>query len=98
MKKFNIKKILIPLDFSETALLALEHGAYMASLFKADILLLHVMKPNWTVFTIENSPIPMDALQYQTEKAIEKLDELAKNIREDSGSSVETLCISEIPA
>ena len=92
MKKFNIKKILIPLDFSETSLLALEHGAYMASLFKADMLLLNVVKPNWTAFSIENSPLPMDALEQQSRYALEKLDALAKKIHEEEAINVETLC------
>jgi nucleotide-binding universal stress UspA family protein len=92
MKKFNIKKILIPLDFSETSLLALEHGAHMASLFKADILLLHVVKPSWTIFSIENPPLPIDALEDQSEYALEKLGELAKQIRDEHVVSVETLC------
>lgn len=92
MKKFNIKKILIPLDFSETAFLALEHGVYMASLFKADIILVNVIKPNWAAFSIENSTMPIDSLQFQTEKAMEKIEELAKKIRQENGLSVETIC------
>lgn len=92
MKKFNIKKILIPLDFSETAILALQHGTFMASLFRADIILLHVVKPNWTVFSIENTPTPLDSLQYQTERAMQKLEELAEEIRKEHALNVETLC------
>ena len=37
----KIKRILIPTDFSETAQLAVAHGAYMAHLFNAKIFLLH---------------------------------------------------------
>lgn len=92
MKKFNIKKILIPLDFSETSLLALEHGVYMASLFKADILLLHIVKPNWTAFSVENAPLPLDTLEQQTETAQEKLDVLAKKINDEHAVDIETLC------
>ncbi|MBK5284668.1 MAG: universal stress protein [Bacteroidia bacterium] len=43
-KKFNIKNILIPYDFSETAALALEHAVFMAKLCKAQISLLHVIE------------------------------------------------------
>jgi nucleotide-binding universal stress UspA family protein len=42
MKKFDVKNILIPVDFSDTSLLALDHAAYMAKLFNASITLLHV--------------------------------------------------------
>jgi nucleotide-binding universal stress UspA family protein len=44
MKTHEIKRIMIPVDFSETAMLALEHGAYMAKLFKAELYLLHVIE------------------------------------------------------
>ena len=43
-KKFQIKKILIPYDFSATAELALEHAVFMAKLHKADIVLVHVIE------------------------------------------------------
>ena len=43
-KKFAIKNILIPYDFSETAALALEHAVFMAKLCKAQISLLHVIE------------------------------------------------------
>jgi len=43
-KRFQIQKILIPFDFSETAELALEHASFMAKLLKAEITLLHVVE------------------------------------------------------
>ena len=91
MKKFNIKKILIPLDFSETALLALEHGAFMASLFKADIILLHVVKPNWSVYAIEYPSGPY-TLQEMEEYAMKKLEKIAENIRHEYTVGVELIC------
>ena len=44
MKNKAINQILIPMDFSETGLLAMEHGAFMARLFKANLYLLHVLE------------------------------------------------------
>ena len=41
---FEIKRILIPYDFSETAKLSLEHAVFMAKLLKADIYLLHILE------------------------------------------------------
>ena len=92
MRNFNIKKILIPLDFSDTSLLALEHGAYMASLFKADIILLHVVKPNWSVFTTEYPSVPMYTLQEIEESGMKKLGEVAVRIRQEHKIRVETIC------
>ena len=43
-KKFEIKRIMIPYDFSETADLSLEHAVHMARLLKAEITLLHVVE------------------------------------------------------
>jgi len=43
-RPFHIQRILIPIDFSETADLALEHGTFMARMMKAEIVLLHVIE------------------------------------------------------
>ena len=94
MKKFNIKKILIPLDFSKTSLLALEHGAYMAFFFKADITLFHVIRLNSAIYSMGNMPVPIDIMKYQEESASQKLDELAQKIRHEYNVQVETVCKS----
>src|ERR1700722_11794174 len=52
MKTVQIKKILVPTDFSETGLLALEHAAFMASLFKAQLYLLHVVETFEYVYNV----------------------------------------------
>lgn len=44
METKKIKRILVPIDFSETGELALEHASKLASLCKADICLLHVIE------------------------------------------------------
>src|SRR5579872_552177 len=41
MKTISIKKILIPTDFSETGMLALEHAIFLSRLLKAELYLLH---------------------------------------------------------
>jgi nucleotide-binding universal stress UspA family protein len=43
MLKLDVKRILIPTDFSETADLALEHASHLAKLCNAEIILLHVV-------------------------------------------------------
>jgi nucleotide-binding universal stress UspA family protein len=43
-KDFNVKKILIPFDFSETASLSLDHAVNMAKIMKAEIVLLHIVE------------------------------------------------------
>ncbi len=90
MKKFNIKKILIPLDFSETSLLAMEDGAYMASLFKADITLLNVIRLNWSAYRMGDLPLADDFMIYQEENALQRLNQLADEMRHKFDIQIET--------
>jgi nucleotide-binding universal stress UspA family protein len=43
MSTFNVKKILVPVDFSETSEKAIAQAAFMARLNKAELILLHVL-------------------------------------------------------
>jgi nucleotide-binding universal stress UspA family protein len=52
MASFKIEKILIPMDFSETAMKAVDHAAFIAKAFKAEIILLHVIEKHWEHFNI----------------------------------------------
>ena len=85
---FNVKRILIPIDFSETSLLALDHATFMAKLFKADITLVHVVEK--TTFKIEltkkkNSDGVTDKIIYA------KLQELAEGVKHKTGNNVQVL-------
>lgn len=85
MKSFKIQKILIPIDFSETSLLAIEHGAFMAKLFKAELILLHVLEKHWESFNIVVPEVVIENLSEFTDKIEAKLNELAENIRKEYG-------------
>mgnify|MGYP005742589521 FL=1 len=65
---FKIQKILIPIDFSETSMLAIEHAAFTAKLFKADLVLLHVIEKHWERFNIVVPNMRIDAPSDVTEK------------------------------
>jgi nucleotide-binding universal stress UspA family protein len=85
MKAFDIKKILIPIDFSETSMLAIEHAGFTAQLFKAELVLLHVVEKHWEQFSIvapELRVSPPSDLMNAIEK---KLGEVATNIRSKYG-------------
>ncbi len=69
--KYTINKILIPLDLSETSLLALEYAALVCEKFKADVHLLHV-----------HNSISFDVLPNFSANAIDE-DELKGNISEE---------------
>ncbi len=92
MEPFKIEKILIPIDFSETSMLAVEHAAYTAQLFKAELVLLHVVEKHWEKFSIVVPEMriapPNDII-----KAIEKrLEEIAAKIHKTYG--VKSTCIT----
>lgn len=89
MKKPTIKRILIPMDFSETGQLALEHGAFMASLFKADLYLLHVMEIFEYPYTLYDPLliVPLDNDEFQ--KNIDNsMNEQAQKLRTQYGLHV----------
>ncbi|MGQ0827592.1 MAG: universal stress protein [Bacteroidota bacterium] len=92
MKTFKIEKILIPIDFSETSLLAIEHAGFIAQLFKAELVLLHVVEKYWEQFSVIQ-PELMVPLPSDFTAAIEKkLEETAEIIRSKYG--VRSTCIT----
>lgn len=92
MKSFNIQKILIPIDFSETSMLAIEHGAFAAQLFKADLVLLHVVEKLWEPFSIIQPEIQIVAPGVFANAIEKKLEEIAADILTKHG--VKTTCIT----
>jgi nucleotide-binding universal stress UspA family protein len=92
MKTFKINRILIPVDFSETGLLALEHATFMARLFKADLYLLHVVETVEFPFNLNQPFFLIGKYEEEIEKITTiELDELAKKIRREHGIHVVTL-------
>lgn len=92
MKPFKIEKILIPIDFSETSMLAFEHATFTAKLFKAELVLLHVVEKHWEKFSIVVPEMritpPGDIIN-----AIEKrLEEIAASIHSKHG--IKSTCIT----
>jgi nucleotide-binding universal stress UspA family protein len=92
MKKFEIRNILIPVDFSETSRLALEHAVYMAKLYKAEITLLHVHETLLYTSGIDYSMLSINMeFEASIEKsAREKLSQMAAGILDESGVQVQT--------
>jgi nucleotide-binding universal stress UspA family protein len=59
MKATNIKRILVPTDFSETGSLAFDHAVFMARLYKAELHLVHVIEVIDATYSIYNPAIPV---------------------------------------
>jgi nucleotide-binding universal stress UspA family protein len=88
MKSFEVKKILIPVDFSSTSLLAFEHGANLAKLYNAEVILLHVIEKNLfahDIFLPEMKMINYDNLAKIAEN---KLNEIAESFDSLSFNSI----------
>lgn len=92
MKAFNIQKILIPVDFSETSMIAIEHAGFAAQVLKADLVLLHVVEKHWEKFSIVAPEMRVNAPSDFTNAIEKRLEETAAAIRSKYG--VKSTCIT----
>ncbi len=92
MKSFKIEKILIPIDFSETSMLAFEHAVYTAKLFHAELVLLHVVEKHWENFSIVVPEMRIDQPDNIIKSVEKRLEEIAANIRSVHG--IKSTCIT----
>ena len=93
MITLKTNKILIPMDFSETANLAIKHGAFLAKFLKGDLIIAHVIKKS------EILDILMPMIHFEENMGIEeivskKLEETAAEIRKEYGIQVSTIVSS----
>jgi nucleotide-binding universal stress UspA family protein len=86
MKTFNIRRVLIPTDFSETGLLAFEHGAFLARLCKADLYMLHVVEIADYAYTgYDPILVPPADMTITEDFAASKMEELASRVALEYG-------------
>lgn len=85
-KRFLIRKILVAYDFSEAADAALKHAVVMARRYTAEIHLLHVIESFSLTSAISHafSKSQKEFEEKVGEKAVEKLQELAKKTASES--------------
>lgn len=91
MIHFNSSKILIPVDFSETSLLAIKHGAFIAQSEKSQLSLLHVVN---TPYISQNMFLPVVNMEDNSgveKKALAKLAELANDVKNQYGVNAQTI-------
>src|SRR5690554_4366475 len=85
-EKFEVNKILIPIDFSKTSKVALEHAANLCSKFKSELYLLHVFtSSNIDVFPNLNMKRNYDNVKNAVAK---EMDAIANDFREKYGVKV----------
>jgi nucleotide-binding universal stress UspA family protein len=88
----KIKNILIPTDFSETGMLAIEHAGFMASLYKANLYLFHVIEISETSYSIYNPVVEIKNLGGLRTIVENQLDVIAKKLKKEYAITVNTIC------
>lgn len=89
MKAFKINRILIPVDLSANSLLALEHATFMAKLFKADLILVHIMETK--TLKLDLGSFTKGDKKNAEEVITQKLEELSVQLRIKTGCKVSTI-------
>ncbi len=93
----TIKNILIPTDFSETANLAVAHGANMAHLFNAKIFLLHSVET--TLYTGgPGEPVLVQEAEKVYQMGVAELKKVAEEISSKYKVDITQLTVSGKPA
>ena len=88
MIHLDTKKIIITTDFSETSLLAIKHGAFLAQYTKGEIYLVHIISKHWEKFNVFTPSISLDNIEKASSAVETKLEELAEGIRKNYGVKV----------
>jgi nucleotide-binding universal stress UspA family protein len=83
MKTFQIKKLLLPTDFSETGLLAIEHGAAMAKRCQSELHLLHVLEQALYAFQAPEPILRLSSDEEIRKAADQKMKEIASRLQKD---------------
>lgn len=93
--KLAIKKILVPVDFSPTADVAVSKAISLAGLLNAQIFILHVVPYNgYYVPVIPEILATLPPISNIEAVAIERMEELKKKISQNSGITFETDSVS----
>lgn len=84
MKNTAIKKILVPVDFTETSDIAVKEAVAMTELLDAELFLLHVVEYNEYYFSIVPDTLPMLPSLVTLEKGVKKkLEEVREKIKKN---------------
>lgn len=89
--QLQLKKILVPVDFSETGMLALEHASFIARLAKADLMLLHVLPIQEYHFEIPEPVMRIDNHDEVNRVVEQKLAETVEHVRDNYGCVAKSL-------
>lgn len=92
MANLNTKKILVPLDFSETSMNAVRHACFLAQLTKGDVLLTHIIPKNHEAFSVIQPELKISMDMNNASSAIEnKLNLLCKELHKEFGINIQSV-------
>lgn len=91
MIHLNTDKIIITTDFSDTSLLAIKHGAFLAKYTKGEIFLVHIITKHWEKFNVFTPSITIDNIETASTAVQAKLEQLAADIRKEYNVNVTTV-------
>lgn len=94
----NVKKILVPTDFSENAKSGTDYARGLAKVFGAEVILLHVCAPPFYQAGYGINPETIVEMLASIERAIEEQLEIAKKATASGGVKVTTMVRQGIPA
>lgn len=90
MIHLDTKKIIITTDFSDTAALAIKHGAFLAKYTKGTVYLMHVISRHWEKFNVFTPSITLENLEKASDTVQAKLTQLADDIKSEYSVEVVT--------
>ncbi len=91
MINLNTKKIIVTTDFSDTSLLAINHGAVIAKQTNGEVFLVHIIHKHWETFNVFSPSVTVESIESASEAVQRKLEELAANMRQEFGVTVTTV-------
>jgi nucleotide-binding universal stress UspA family protein len=99
MEAFNIKRILVPIDFSETSMKALDHAVYVAKINKADLTLINIVESTYSYApSTDYTALAFSNLAAYEKSLIkhskENLLKLSQNIKKKNGLNVNSIVTS----
>ena len=90
MIDYKVKTIMVPVDFSESSDIALEHAVFMAKMNKAELIMLHVIE-TFSFTSAIGHAMKGTSFEAQAEEMVQKkLNETAEEIKSKDGIHVKT--------
>jgi nucleotide-binding universal stress UspA family protein len=91
MLTLNTRKILVPIDFSETSMLAIRHACFLAKLTRGEVLLVHVISRNHEAYSVVQPELHLDLDLKEVGTTIEnRLEAMAAELRKEFGVPIAT--------